>query len=125
VMPRELVLQAIEQSASREPVVRAMALLQGARVLAVVDKEAARRAFAEGVTTAENLPLNSHDLELVLNEAVRLGATADAARAIELFRRLPVHELRPWQNSTGTMLLQSLAKSGEMEAAVALLEDMS
>jgi hypothetical protein len=56
-MPRELLNRAFEQSEQSESVVRAMTLLQGARVLAPVDLEAARRAFADGVAAAENLPL--------------------------------------------------------------------
>jgi hypothetical protein len=124
-MPANLVKRAIEQSRNREPIVRAMALLCGARVLATVDREAATQAFSEGVAVAEGLSLDTRSLELLLEEAVRLGATADPLAAIALFRRLSPDDHRMGRSSTGTMLVQSLAQSGDVETAVGLLEDLN
>ena len=87
-MPVNVVRRAIEQSGNREPLVRAMALLCGARVLAAADTELAKGAFDEGVKIAEGLPLDVRHRELVLEEAVRLGTTADPLSAVALFRRL-------------------------------------
>jgi len=124
-MPANLVKRAIEQSRNREPLVNAMALLGGARVLAAVDQEAAKQAFAEGVTAAENLPLAARHLELVLDQAIQLGTMADPLAALALFRRLPSGQHRLWPSSTGSMLLRSLAQSGEVETAIELLEDLN
>ena len=80
-MPANLVKRAIEQSREREPLVRTMAHLYGARVLTTVDKEAAKQAFAEGAAMAQDLPLDTRCLYLVREEAVRLGTTADPLAA--------------------------------------------
>src|SRR5438552_991841 len=122
-MPASLVKRAIEQSGDCAPPVQAMALLYGARVLASVDKEAAKQAYREGVAVAESLPLDARQLTLMLEDAVRLGATADPLAAVALFRRLPPGEHPMARSSTGTMLVQSLAQSGDVETAVELLED--
>ncbi len=119
-----LVKQAIEQSRNREPMVRTMALLYGARVLAAVDAEAAKQAFAEGVAAAESLPLHRHR-ELVLDDAVRLGSFADPPAAVALFRRLPPGRLTVPRRSAGTMLVQALVHNGSFEAALELLEDLN
>jgi hypothetical protein len=124
-MPLILVQRAIEQSRSRQPLVRAVALLYGARVLSVIDKEAAKRAFAEGVTTAESLPLDARQLHFLLEDAVRLGTMADPLAAVTLFRRLPPAERYIGRSSTGAMLVQSLARSGEFQTAIELLEDLN
>ncbi len=124
-MPANLVKRAIEQSRSREPLVRVMALLGGARVLATVDQEAAKQAFAEGVATAENLPLAARHLELVLDQAIQLGTMADPLAALSLFRRLPSGEHRLWPSPTGSMLVRSLLQSGDVETAIELLEDLN
>jgi hypothetical protein len=55
-MPGALVGRAIGEAGTREPLVRAMALLCGARVLAAAGKQAARQAFAEDAAIAEELP---------------------------------------------------------------------
>jgi hypothetical protein len=124
-MPDLLVRRAIEQSKTREPLVRAMALLSGARVLAVTDKQAAREAFAEGAAIAESLSLDDARLRgLVLFETVRLGTMADPVSAAILFRRLTPDEIIGRSISTGSMLVQALAQSGEFEAALGLLEDL-
>jgi hypothetical protein len=122
-MPVHLVKHTIEQSRSRGPFVNSMALLSGARVLASLDNPAARQAFAEGVQLAEGLPLPTHRLRHVLNDAVRYGALVDPVAAIALFRRLlsdyPPHP----GHANGTMLIQALAQGGEINAALELLED--
>src|SRR5690348_3375246 len=125
MMPGVLVKRAIEQARSRDPLVKAMALLHGARVLAAMDKEVARQAFAEGVATAESLTLPARQMENVFNEAVRLGAFADPTTAAALFRRLPAGlHLFP-RSSAGTTLVQSLAQIGDFENALGLLEDLN
>src|SRR5437868_4376865 len=111
-MPTSLVKRGIEQSRDREPIVKAMTLLYGARVLAALDREAAKQAFSEGIAVAEGLPLDTRYLALVLEEAVRLGATADPLAAVALFRRLPPGDPVMGRSSTATMLVQSLAQSG-------------
>lgn len=121
----ELLNRALGQAEYNEPVTRAMAFLQAGRVLAVLDRGAAQRVFVEGVAAAENLPLPARQFEAVLHEAVCLGATADPAGAVALFRRLPVSEPRPQRLSAGTTLVQALAQSGEMDAALGLLEDLN
>ena len=101
-----------------------MAFLLGARVLAAVDKKAARQIFEEGIITAESLNLPTLQTESVFNEAVRLGAFADPVAAVALFRRLPAtRDLLP-RRSAGTMLVQSLAQNGDFESALTLLEDL-
>ncbi len=122
-MPVLLVKRAIEQSRSRGPFVNSMALLSGARVLASVDKPAARQAFVEGVRLAETLPLPAHSLHHILNDAARYGALVDPAAAIALFRRLQSDYPSDPGHSAGTMLVQSLAKAGELDAALELVED--
>src|SRR5260370_707507 len=112
-MPDVLVKRAIEQARSRDPLVKAMALLHGARVLAAMDKEVARQAFAEGVATAESLTLPAHQMESVFNEAVRLGAFANPIAAVALFRSLPAGHHRFPRSAAGTTLVQSLAQSSD------------
>jgi hypothetical protein len=112
-MPAGLVKRAIEQSTNRGPFVRAIALLSGARVL------------AEGLAIAEGLPLDARRLRRVLDDAVRYGALADSEAAIALFRQAPPDESRTRRRSTGTMLVQALAKGGKIEVALELLEDLS
>ena len=109
-MPDVLVRRAIEQAESRDPLVKAMVLLRGARVLAAMDKKAARQAFAEGVATAESLHLPSREREHVFNEAVQIGAVADPIAAIALFRRLPAEPFRFPRRSAGTMLVQRTSR---------------
>jgi len=122
-MPVLLVKRAIEQSRSRGPFVNSMALLSGARVLAGVDNESARLAFAEGARLVESLPLQAHRLRHVLDDAVRCGALVDPVAAIALFRRLQSDYPPHPGHSAGTMLVQSLAKGGELDAALELIED--
>lgn len=94
-MPHELLRRAIEQSKGwDDPLLRAMVLLHGARVLAVVDKGAARRAFADGLVMVESISLPARHLDLILNEAVRLGIAADPVGAVALFHRLPEAKAR-------------------------------
>uniref|UniRef100_Q01U16 Uncharacterized protein n=1 Tax=Solibacter usitatus (strain Ellin6076) TaxID=234267 RepID=Q01U16_SOLUE len=100
-----------------------MALLSGARALASLDNPAARQAFAEGVQLVEHLPLRTHSLGHVLNDAVRYGALVDPVAAIALFRRLQSDYPRHPGHIAGTMLVQSLAQGGEINAALELLED--
>jgi len=121
-MPDVLVKRAIEQARSRNALVKAMALFTGARVLTAIDKEAARQVFAEGLAAAESLALPAHAMANVLNEAVRLGASADPAAADALLRRLPP-DGHPSRFSAGTELVQALAENGDFENALALLED--
>jgi hypothetical protein len=59
------VKRVIEQSTNRELLVSAMALLNGARVLATVDREAATQPFSEGVAVTEGLPLDTRYFDLV------------------------------------------------------------
>jgi len=120
-MPDVLVKRAIEQAGSRDPLVKAMVLLRAARVLAAMDKEAARQVFAEGVAAAETLRFPP---EHVFNEAVQIGAVADPIAAVALFRRLPSEPFRPPRRMAGTMLVQSLTQSGDFESGLSLLEDM-
>jgi len=124
-MPIPLVKQAMEQSRGREPVVKAMALLRGARVLAAVDREAAKEAFGEGCALAERLALDPHELESVLCEAVELGASVDPMAAVALFRGLPRGRREFLRDATGRRLTQTLARCGAFETAVELLEDLS
>ena len=70
-MPVNLVTRAIEQSATREMMVRAMALLSSARVLVTGDKKAAKQAYSEGVAIAQSVPLSARHRGLLLEEAVR------------------------------------------------------
>ena len=121
-MPDALVKRAIAQARRRDPLVKTMALLYGARVLAATDKEAARQAFAEGLAAAESLTLPAHQMANVLDEAVRLGASADPSAAIALLRRLPASGDAS-RHRAGTELEQALAESGDFENALALLED--
>jgi pentatricopeptide repeat protein len=124
-MPANLIKRAIEGSRDREPIVQAMALLTGSRALSASDAAAAREIFTEGAQIAEDLPLDARCRRLFLEEAVRLGAAADPIAAAALFRRLPADERRVWRSgSTGSMVVESLAKRGDMEAALGLFEEM-
>jgi hypothetical protein len=123
IMPIDLVKRAIARSREREPVVTAMALLHGARVLAAVDRESAKRTYAEGCVLAEALTLNPQTRDFALCEAVNLGAAVDPMSAVALFRGLPEHGHGIFRQSTGVRLVQALAQSGEFELAIALLED--
>ena len=95
-MFRRLLDRTFEQAVQRDPLVNAMVLLRGAPVLSAVDRDAARRAFADGVRLAESLRYDTRRLDFILDEAVKLGATADPEGAVALFRRLPVGERAPW-----------------------------
>jgi hypothetical protein len=122
-MPRDVVMRAIEQARSREPAVKAMALLCSARVLAALDRDEARRVFEEGVQAAESLPLDAHRLKLIMSEAVMAGVTADPYAAVELFRRVSQNRDPSFPDrGLGRMLVQSLAQSGDFEAALALVD---
>ncbi|HTX36769.1 MAG TPA: hypothetical protein VME43_17190, partial [Bryobacteraceae bacterium] len=123
-MPLALVKRAIELARDRDRLVRAMALLNAARVLAAMDIEAARQAFGKGVSAAEGLHLPAHETEFVLHEAVGLGAYADPLAAAALFRRLPPGDHVLLRHRAGTKLVQSLALSGDFENALGLLEDL-
>jgi hypothetical protein len=94
-------------------------------VLAAMDQAAAKRVFGEGVAAVERLPLDARDSAFILEDAVRLGTTADPIGAIGLFRRLPLPAHPIGRHSTGTMLVQSLAQSGDFEPALELLEDLN
>jgi hypothetical protein len=120
----DLLRRVIEASKDREPLVRAMALLNVARVLAALDKEEARRTFADGVMEVDKLSLDRRTADAILNEVVRLGSTADPFAAADFFRRLPSSDDASMRRWAGTMLVQSLAENNEMEAAVSLLEDL-
>jgi hypothetical protein len=122
-MPSSLVLRAIEQAKEHDSPLRAMALLYGSRVLAAVDKDAAKRAFGEGVAVAEGLQLDPHTQAHLMDDAVRIGATADPLAAVALFRRLPQKDPGAPHRTSAVHLIQSLAKSGDFETALALLED--
>jgi hypothetical protein len=123
-MPADLVRQAIEQSRAREALVRATALLCGARVLAAVEKEEAKQAFTEGLAVAEGLPPTRH-LDFLLHEAVRIGATADPISAVALYRRLATSSPRHMHHHTGTQIVQTLAQAGDFETALEVLEDLA
>jgi hypothetical protein len=70
-MPETLVKHAIEQSRGREPVVRVMALLHGARVLAAVDREGAKRMSGmDAARLLDEIP----DTDLALFGAIELAA---------------------------------------------------
>jgi hypothetical protein len=123
-MPASLVQRAIEQARSRDPWVKALALLYGSRVLAAVDNEAARQAFDEGVATAESQRIfDGHIVDHLLCDAVRLGARVDPASAVILFRCLRARDGDPRIMFVGSQLVQALAQSGDFENAVRLLED--
>jgi hypothetical protein len=124
-MPRELVERTIEDASHRDPVTRAMVLLCASRVLAGLDQPAARRAFTEGLRLLASISFDQRIRSFVFNEAVCLGSTADPVAAMKLFRSLPPQEHPFTRLSTGTMLVQALAKAGEFEAALNLLEDGS
>ncbi len=123
-MPFALVKRAVELARDREALVRAMALLHAARVLAAMDIEAARQVFGEGVAAADGLNLPAHETEYVLHEAVRLGAYADPLAAVALFRKLPPGGHGWSRRMAGTTLVRSLAWSGDFENALGLLEDL-
>ena len=124
-MPRELIARTIEDTKHRDPVTRAMVLLCGSRVLAGLDQPAARRAFAEGLQILESVSFDERIRGFVFNEAVCLGCTADPVAALRLFRSLPQGEIPFPRRSSGTMLVQALARAREIEAALSLLEDLS
>ena len=67
----------------------------------------------------------SQHIALVLEDAVRLGAMADPIGAVALFQRLPLPGHPMGRHSTGAMLVQSLAQSGDFETAMGLLEDLN
>jgi hypothetical protein len=121
-MPRDLLSSAVAQAREREPVVCAMTLLGASRVLIALDQEDAHRIYAEAVARAERLPLNGHQLMVVLDQAVSIGATVDPLAALDLFRRQPSKD-HPGRYLAGTILVQALVEAGELERAVALLED--
>jgi hypothetical protein len=123
-MPRELLNSAIEQARDADALVRTMALLGASRALSAIEKDDARRVFLEGVAGAERLSISEHQRTLVIDQAVRIGATVHPAAAIELHRRQPPGGyLR--SHATGSVLVQALVKSGDAERAVALLEDLA
>jgi hypothetical protein len=124
-MPGKLVARTIEAAQDRDPVARAMVLLSASRVLAALDRPAARRVFADGVELLKSIPFDPHVRSFVFDEAVCLGSTADPVAALELFLNLPEEENRFVRRSAGRMLAQGLAKAGEFEAVLRLIEDPS
>lgn len=113
--------RAVEEAGERDPLLHAVARLRGSRVLAVGDPDEGRRALADAVAAIEQLPLASHDRELLLVEALWVGSTVDPSTAIELFRRLAaLQPTVPYR--FGLQLVQELAAQGLLEQAVSLLE---
>lgn len=123
-MPAAMVQRAIEQARDRDAFVHTAALVYGSRVLASLDKQAAKTAYAAGVTAADNLALSDHDREHFFRQIVQFGASVDPLAALMLFRRTLSLQRHPfiWESAT-SMLAQGLAKSGEFEAALELLQD--
>jgi hypothetical protein len=75
------------------------------------------------VATLESVPLDPHERGMVLHEAVRLGASADARAAVALFRRASANAYTPGRRDTGTILVRDLAQNGDLLGAMELLED--
>ncbi len=90
-----------------------MALLSGARVLAIADTAAAEETFAAGVKPAASLPLEATHRALLLEEAVQPGTMAGPRSAAVLFPHLTADGYPDRRSSTGSMLVQSLARSGD------------
>lgn len=123
-MPAAMVQRAIEQARSRDAFVYAAALVFGSRVLASLDKQAAKRTYVEGVSAAEDLPLMGRDREVFFVQIVELGAIAHPATALLLFRRTLRVETPAFRwASAASMLARGLADHGELDAAVELLRD--
>lgn len=121
-MPARLVHDAIAQSRNREPLLTAMAMLTGSRVLAYMDLPSAKRAFAEAAEVADSLRLDSRLRQLLNTEVVTLGVASDPETALSRFRCLELlPHLQPFLANT---LMNSLAALGETEMALALFEDM-
>ncbi len=123
---RELLQHAIREAEHRESPVRVMALLQCARALSVIDKGASKATFAEALAAAEELTLPIQYRQIVLSEAVIMGAAADPMAAVALFRRCSEDEAHPgWGLRCGNRLVQTLAGNGHINAAIDLLEDLN
>lgn len=120
-MSRELLTRAVEQARHRDPLVRAMTLVGASRAMTALDEAEARRLYADGVADAEQLRESDHRRTVILLHVVRIGLTVDPVAAADLFRRQPGDH--PNAYTTGTMVVQALARVGEGERAVALLED--
>ncbi len=124
-MPDTLVIRSIEQARDRDPTVKAMTLLYGSRVMAAMNRALATQIFAEGVASIQGIAQPGHQIEGVFNEAIRVGAFADPRAAVALFRSRPAEGHAFSRRSAGTMLVQSLAQSGDFESALELLEDLT
>jgi hypothetical protein len=64
-VPYELVKMAIEKARTRDPSVKAMALLHGSRVMAAMDRKLASEFYAEGIAAAESLTLPPRRTQLL------------------------------------------------------------
>jgi hypothetical protein len=115
-MPDQLVRDAIEQSRTREPLVNAMALLSGARILAYIDLAAAKRALAEGLSVFDGVP----DI-FNLHEAVLLAVPVDPEIAVSRYKQMDTS--RP-HHFDGRTLISQLATHGFASIALDLLEDL-
>ncbi len=124
-MPAELLRHALEQSQDCDALVRTMALLGASRVMASLNQTEAERLFVDGVASAESLSIPEQRRMLVLDQAVKIGATAHRVAAIDVFRRLPSSDRPPPRHITGTFLVQVLVKSGDIERALELIEDLT
>lgn len=120
-MPAPLVRDAIAQSRTRDPLIAAMALLNGSRVLAYMDLPAAKQAFANGVEAIGHLPLDTRTMESVRHEMVQLGVSADPEFAVALYKQYaPAWEL----HFSEAELIGGLARHGDTALALSLLEDL-
>ena len=122
-MPISLVRQAIERSRESDPLLRAMVLLHGSRVLATAHSDEARKAFAEAVAIVDKLELEPRALDIVLSEAVEIGAGVDLPSAVALIRRRSAASEFGMGRKAVSRLVQAMVKSGDAEGAVELLRD--
>lgn len=91
-------------------------------MLAVGDPDEGRRALADAVAAFEQLPLASHDRELLVMEAIWVASTVDPSTAIVLFHRLVAGQPTAPYRFAALQLAQELAVQGLLEQAVSVLE---
>lgn len=120
-MTRDLITQALDRSEHRDPILRTMTLLHAARVMSAIDQIAAREIGQQGIASLDQLDTPAHVSGLIRYEAVSLMIAADPHAAVALFRRIDRSDHRT--RMLGAHVVQSLAKMGEMDLALDLLED--
>jgi hypothetical protein len=120
-MPVQLVRDAMEQSRDRDPLLNALALLNGSYVLAYMDLPAAQSHFTEGLAVFENVTLDARLTEIVRDEITRFAVPVHPELAVALYKQWEPSRQHHFDDRS---LIGALALHGFTALALHLLEDL-